>query len=354
MASVSDEGAGLRIGSWPGREFPDNRFLPILLGSLERAGARIVDAPTLDPDTLGKMDALLIHWPEKAFWGARSGARMAIQAARVLTSLARRPAGLKLIWIVHNLRPHERDWRRRLIWPPYAAALGRLVDGFMTLSPATLPIARANVPGMARKPSDWFWHPAYDDPAPDPTACAAARAAFGVAPTDRLIGFCGQIRPYKGVEELAEAFAALEGPDLRLLISGRCADPTLAARLHAVAQGDPRIRLAFGDLPAARFGAFVGACNLIAAPQRGYLHSGSLVHALSLGRPVFTPETPFSEALRAALPSGWLRLWRGALTPALIEAALSEDAPPPCDLAPLAPEAAAARILGFCAGLAAT
>lgn len=353
MVSVSGEGARLRIGSWPGREFPDNRFLPILLGALERAGARIVDAPTLAPDTLRQMDVLLIHWPEKAFWGARSGARMAVQATRVLVVLARRPARLKLVWIMHNLQPHERDWRRRLIWPPYAAALGRLADGFLTLSPATLPIVRASVPGMAGKPSDWFWHPTYDDPAPDPTTCAAVRAEFGIAPTDRLIGFCGQIRPYKGVEEMAEAFAALAGSDLRLLIAGRCADPALAARLCSAAQGDPRIRFAPGDLSDARFGALIGACDLVAAPQRGYLHSGSLVHALSLRRPVFTPETPFSEALRAALPPGWVRLWRGALTPALIDAALSEGAPPPCDLAPLAPEAAAARILDFCAGLAA-
>jgi hypothetical protein len=89
----------------------------------------------------------------------------------------------------------------------------------------------------------------------------------------------------------------------------------------------------------------------VVAPFRRYLHSGSIVHALSAGRPVLTPATPFASSLAGELGRpDWLQTYEGGLTPATLAAASAPGTP--LDLSPLAPEAAARRIRHFLEALA--
>jgi hypothetical protein len=84
----------------------------------------------------------------------------------------------------------------------------------------------------------------------------------------------------------------------------------------------------------------------VVAPLRRYLHSGSIVHALSAQRPVLTPETPFATGLAAELGRpDWLQTYRGPLTPATLAGAQVPGVP--LDLGPLTPAIAARRLKGF-------
>ena len=82
------------------------------------------------------------------------------------------------------------------------------------------------------------------------------------------------------------------------------------------------------------------------APFRHYLHSGSIVHALSAGRPVLTPATPFALSLAAELGRpDWLQTYAGPL-----DAGDAGERPgrlDALDLAPLAPATAARRLRRF-------
>src|SRR5690606_4502061 len=101
----------------------------------------------------------------------------------------------------------------------------------------------------------------------------------------------------------------------------------------------------------ADFRAALGACDVVAAPLRTYLHSGSIVHALSAGRPVLTPATPFSESYRGLLGADWVRTYDTALTPDL----LVRQAPPPAsppDLSALSAQAVGAMAAAFFGRLA--
>ncbi len=342
--------APLVLGSWPGVESDHNRFLPILLGALEEDGVRVVSFPeSRDIETSG-LDALILHWPDKVFWEAKGSAGAGALIARLLARLAARPRRTKLVWMVHDLQPHDGRWFKRLAWPPYAAALARMADGAVVLSSGTRATVEAAYPALAKKPIGHVWHPAYPGEALDPAARAAARAALGwpggAEGEVRAFGYCGQLRPYKGVEDLVTAFRALEDPAARLLVAGMPRDAAIAGTLTGLAGDDPRITLRLENLSPEAFRAALGACDLIVAPFRHYLHSGSIVHALSAGRPVLTPATPFATSLAAELGRpDWLRTYEGPLTPATLAAAR----PPatPLDLAPLAPATAARRLRGF-------
>ena len=171
---------------------------------------------------------LLVHWPDKVFWEASSSLEAAGLMTRLLARLAARPRRMKLVWMVHDLAPHDGKWFKRLAWPPYAALLARLADGALTLSEGH---PRRGARGLSRRwpasPSEHVWHPAYPGEALAPEARAAARAGLGWAEAERVYGYCGQLRPYKGVEDLIRAFAGLPDAGARLLVAGRPRDAGL-------------------------------------------------------------------------------------------------------------------------------
>jgi glycosyltransferase involved in cell wall biosynthesis len=348
----------LRIASWPGFGASHNAFVSVFLSSLEAEGAEITgiertaDFPARWPAPAP--DILLLHWAERVFGEARSRGEAIAGMARVLGALARRPAGTKAVWLVHNLAPHDARAFQRLVWKPYVRTLARRIDGFLTLSPGTVATVRDTLPALAGKPGLGLWHPSYPGAALAPEARARARAGFGWTGSERVLGYCGQIRPYKGVEDLVAAFRKTAAPDLRLLLAGRPGNAALAGWLEQAAREDGRIALRLADLDAAAFNAALCACDVVAAPLRRYLHSGSIVHALSAARPVLTPATPFAEALEGLVGADWMRTYDGPLTPELLAA--QRPAPPTAsgapDLSACAPEAVGRAAMAFFRGLA--
>ena len=129
-----------------------------------------------------------------------------------------------------------------------------------------------------------------------------------------MFGYCGQIRPYKGVEDLISLFLRSENSSWRLLIAGRASSSEFEDILEDKAASDGRIRLEFGDMSEVDYEMAILCCDTIVAPFRTYLHSGSLVHALSVGRQILTPQTPFSNALARQVGRDWVALYDGSLS----------------------------------------
>jgi beta-1,4-mannosyltransferase len=338
----------LTIGSWPGREEGHNRFIRILLDALEAEGARIVSVPDSRAIRLDDLDVLLIHWPERIFAEARHAGAAALLMAGFLGRLRARPRRARVVWIVHNLRPHAARGFKRLSWPVYSGGLSRLVDGALTLAAGTRAPVRAAYPALARRPLDHFWHPSYPE---EDLPVGIGRAGLGWAGASTVYGYCGQLHRNKGVENLVTAFRGLTDPAARLLVAGRPFDGEIAGALRGLAGDDPRIHLRLRDLAEDDFRASLATCDIVVAPFRRYLHSGSLVHALSMGRPVLTPSTPFADSLADHLASpGWIQTYDGPLDPAVLAAATIPGTP--LDLDRIAPAAAARQVLGFIERLA--
>lgn len=98
--------------------------------------------------------------------------------------------------------------------------------------------------------------------------------------------FFGTVRPYKGLEDLIEAFSAL-GPDYRLTVVGETWEGwTLPAELIAASPAADRIAFVNRYVTDAEVDQFFAAADMVVLPYRRSSASGPLHIAMSHGLPV--------------------------------------------------------------------
>ncbi len=124
-----------------------------------------------------------------------------------------------------------------------------------------------------------------------PNTCSReeARARFGIPQQTFVYLALGQIRPYKGIEELLKAFGRLPGRDCKLIIAGHVHDPAYGERIKALAAQDERVILSLAYVPPEEIQYFMNASDVCVLP---YLHattSGAAILAFSFGKPVIVP-----------------------------------------------------------------
>lgn len=192
--------------------------------------------------------------------------------------------GLRLVWTAHNTLPlgpvfaNDLRARRRLV----AAC-----DLVIAHSRATLDELASL--GMVPRRSAVIPHGPFTRPA-EPDLARVPGDGQGA----RQFLFFGKVRPYKGVDILLEAFAALP-PEAgaHLTVAGECADPALAARLAALAERAPgRVTLRFGWVAGEDTARLLAAADAVVLPFRHITTSGSALLALGHGRPLVVPDLP--------------------------------------------------------------
>ncbi|ROR67381.1 glycosyltransferase [Agrococcus jenensis] len=250
---------------------------------------------------LGRYDALHLHWPELLLRGSSPSRTLARRAFAMALRLRLSVTEVALIHTVHNVRPHSDStrWERR-----YLAWLDRRVDHRIVLNEQT-----ELAPGAA---STLIPHGHYRD---------WFASVPSVPPTPGLLSFVGLVRPYKGVEELLDAFAstAATAPALRLRIAGSPSSAQLERDVRERAGGDARVELDFRYLTEPEFANVVMESAGVVLPYRFMHNSGSALAALSLRRPVLVPRTDVNEALAREVGPGWVTMFDGALTGADLE-----------------------------------
>ena len=339
----------LRIGSWPGYNARHNPFMGIFLEGLAETGAEIVSYDSVEALLAADTDVVIIHWAETVLRQSKDRWRLMANVWQLKKFFAKRPpARPKIIWLAHNLEPHRQKRLQQLLWPSYMRALTTGVDGVLTLAPDTIKTVCDALPVLTQTPIASIWHPRY--PAPQGDAAQArtqARASTGFDPDTYVFGYCGQITPYKGIDLALEAFTQTTAPHLRFYLAGKSADPDLVAQISALAARDPRIVTHFSDLSPHAFETALLCCDTVVAPFRNYLHSGSMIHALSLGCRIVTPTAPFANSMATLLGSNHVETYTGLLTSAMLEDYARRPHGTPADLSALDPAAVAAQTLAF-------
>jgi glycosyltransferase involved in cell wall biosynthesis len=189
---------------------------------------------------------------------------------------------------VHNLLPH--DVRHRTLEGELFRFLAESADRIHVLGPATLQAA-APLGGLPADRVTVIEHSSYRGVYPDFVGRDEARRRLGLAADHRALLLFGEIRPYKGLDVLLEAFrtAARSDPRLRLLIAGGVAAAEEGHALLEECRADPRIVTSFERVPDGDVQVWLRAADVVVLPYRAIVNSGALHLALTFGRPVVAP-----------------------------------------------------------------
>jgi beta-1,4-mannosyltransferase len=301
----------LKIVACPGlSDRANNPYTWLIHGPMRDRGGIITEFSFYRPLEAGA-DILHVHWPERIFWGRISRLHPMLSAAyarRMLAAMDRvRRGGGFVVWTAHNIAPHEPlGPARDATWRRYFDEFRRRVDLVISLSAWAERTLMATYPDLGDRRRAIIAHPHYRTAYPKPPSRSAARAALHLARNAFVVLATGNIRPSKGIAELAERFTRVARSDETLVIAGACDDHDMLVRLKAaVAAGSGSVVLRLGRVPDAQIGTLVSAADLSIYNFRSILNSGSVLLSLSFNTPVCAPELGSLKELSAALGPRW-------------------------------------------------
>jgi beta-1,4-mannosyltransferase len=149
-------------------------------------------------------------------------------------------------------------------------------------------------------------HPSFDGVYPNDISNKEARIKIGLSDRNLVFTFFGGIRPNKGLEQLIQAFARLEDPNLRLIIAGAPFPPDeYIQKLKILGGNDSRIGLFLEHISDHDVQIYMNAADIVVLPFSRILTSSSTMLALTFGKPVIVPQMGCLPEL-VDRESGWL------------------------------------------------
>lgn len=287
----------------PPHPHSNNPYIEKLHAELVRSGVRFVSTERLSArwaeGARGHIDVVHLHWLEYIVGAPEPGVdgtiRAHVRAARFALALQRlRSAGIRIVWTVHNRRPHEQrlpaldEWLFRYT----AARADALIFHARTAAES---VAR----DLRRTLRAWIApHPHYRDVYPlDGRSRQVQRAAYGLDESSFVYLMFGQVRPYKRIPDAVRAFRALEDVDARLIVAGAPLDDRIACEVRQEAERDKRVVSILRHIPAPEVGTLFELADAAILNHRDVFSSGALLLALSYGMPVVAPESGSAREL---------------------------------------------------------
>jgi beta-1,4-mannosyltransferase len=301
---MSSVGRAPKVAIWPAfRKARDNAYSAMFATSLVDAGLDVIEFSTRS--ALGRYDALVVHWPEIGLNRRNPVTRLLLALATIAALWLQRVRGTRVIWVTHNTHPHNVRCRR--LSTVFYWFMTRSLSGLIHPSDASRSAVYRDFSHLVPLPAVQAPLGRYEPPRISAAEVAAVAREFGIAESSKVILNFGQMREYKGVPELLRAVRDTPDPDLRVVAVGSCNDPDLRSELMRAAGGDTRVTLDLSHVPDHTLSCLLERALLVVTPFRRVLNSGSVIHALSAGRPVFAPFSGGLRELAQQVGPDWMR-----------------------------------------------
>lgn len=186
--------------------------------------------------------------------------------------------GKKIVYTIHELINHE----QRRVWLDTLNSkwISRAAARCIVHGPSAVPLV-VDALGIPEHKISVIMHASYKH-------VLAATQLPDLSKARRQLLFFGLIRDYKGVPGLIKAFRACD-LEADLLICGKPYDETVRHDVMQAANGATAVTLDLRFIPDDALQAAFDACHIIALPFTDVFTSGSIVMAISAGRPVVAP-----------------------------------------------------------------
>ena len=234
---------------------------------------------------------LHLHWTLEVLRGIADAVEAREQMARFLALLdAFTAAGGHIVWTVHNVLPHD------CTFPDLESALQReIVERAQVVHVLTRSTSEAVADQFTIPASKVLHvpHPHYIGSYADTLTREQARFDIGVEPDQIVYSMLGAIKPYKGLEDLLDAFdvlAAREPGRRRLVVAGLPDADGSVDDLLVRCESHPDVHLRAERVPDVDMQRYLKAADVAVMPYRRSLNSGVLLLSMSFGVPVVVPD----------------------------------------------------------------
>lgn len=263
--------------------WPANPYQILLKQELNKLGVRVIGNPPLSLLRLliGRdgLDVVHVHWPHGTY-------KTTLQFVHVLIVLvAYRLLKNNVVWTVHELDAYESRHPKRDGW--FRSVVMKLSRRLIVHGEHTRQVLIRDYD--YRRPIDVARHPSYIGFYKDEVTREEARAKLGLPDVARVYLYFGYIKPYKGVEELIQAFSQVRDEGAILLIAGKPLDKSIKQKVEALAANDTRVRTFLEYIADDDIQNYFRAADVVIFPFRNTQTSGSLMLAMSYGRPIIAP-----------------------------------------------------------------
>lgn len=241
----------------------------------------------------GRYDVFHVHWPELLTSGRTRAGRVVRRVATAAFLARLRLTSTPVVRTWHNLeRPAGLGWVDHLLLDQ----VDRLTHMRITLNEVSpVPPGSTAVTILHGHYQDWYSEYPHEQDRPGHLA------------------YVGLIRRYKGVERLVEEFGRMRTPGVTLHVAGNPSTREMTEHLRHVADNNPRITLRLAFLDDSEFVSTVTSSRAVILPYQHMHNSGTVLAALSLGRPVLVPDNEVNRALSAEVGPGWVHTYEGEL-----------------------------------------
>jgi len=202
---------------------------------------------------------------------------------QIVTKIFRRP----IVWTLHNLRSHEEssngglENRMQRYFARHVTTIRVFSQSSVERASTALGVERGKLRVLPEGDFSAYY--------PNSISPAEARSRLGFTGAEFVLLWLGSIRPYKGIQELIEAFRAVAEPHWRLVIAGKPFIESYAEEIVRLAQGDARIQVHPRFIPEDELQVYYNTADVVALPFVEVENSGSVCLAMGFRKPIVAP-----------------------------------------------------------------
>jgi len=221
---------------------------------------------------------LHFHWPFPFRFSDRNNVTMALSEFYLnLFLFSLKIIGFKLIWTVHDLLPHEKTFRDD---EAISHKLTTIASELIVLNSDTKETLVTSYKISAEKIS---LIPLGNYIGYYPNSLKKIKR------TGTYFLFFGQVKPYKGIEELISTFKLLSKSDIDLKILGKCIDKKYFKTLTDLVGNNDKIHIENKFTPNNLIGDVFSLADVLVLPFREITNSSSAILAFSMKTPIIAP-----------------------------------------------------------------
>lgn len=289
--------------------FSNKQFNPynfLLYSNMQNLDVEVTEEFTLN--SLKTADIWHVHWPEYFLSTNSILKSLYLLAVLIFKVCLIKLYGLKIIWTVHNIHPHENN--HPLLKKAFYFLFPKFCDGFIFLSQTSADEPLEWLQKIPKEKIRIIQHGHYRDIYNYSKNKEEARSELGIPENKFVYLFFGQVRAYKNSLELAQEYAKLQEKDSMLYIIGSTgSNKTLKESLLEITDKTSNIIFIDKFLDDEELNNWLSASDLIVLPYKAITNSGSVLMGLSFNKHVLAPQLGSLKELKNIIASPSLELY---------------------------------------------